>query len=83
MDKNTDLLIEIKGVSKSFTGVRALHRVDFRLFRGEVHGLMGENGAGKSTLIAVLRDRRFLMELTGDDMVESAIMAVIANDEAA
>lgn len=53
-DKNTDLLIEIKGVSKSFTGVRALHRVDFRLFRGEVHGLMGENGAGKSTLIKVL-----------------------------
>ncbi|MGD9368227.1 MAG: sugar ABC transporter ATP-binding protein [Desulfobacteraceae bacterium] len=53
-DKNTDLLIEIKGVSKSFPGVRALDRVDFRLFRGEVHGLMGENGAGKSTLINVL-----------------------------
>ncbi len=52
--KNTDLLIEIKGVSKSFPGVRALDRVDFRLFGGEVHGLMGENGAGKSTLIKVL-----------------------------
>jgi simple sugar transport system ATP-binding protein len=47
-------LIEIKGVSKSFPGVRALDRVDFRLFPGEVHGLMGENGAGKSTLIKVL-----------------------------
>jgi simple sugar transport system ATP-binding protein len=53
-DKNTDLLIEIKGVSKSFPAVRALDRVNFRLFRGEVHGLMGENGAGKSALIKVL-----------------------------
>lgn len=49
-----DTLIEIKGLSKSFPGVRALDNVDFRLRRGEVHGLMGENGAGKSTLIKVL-----------------------------
>src|SRR5690606_21842922 len=37
-----------------FPGVRALDHVDFRLFPGEVHALMGENGAGKSTLIGVL-----------------------------
>jgi simple sugar transport system ATP-binding protein len=48
------VLIDIRGVSKAFPGVLALDRVDFRLRRGEVHGLMGENGAGKSTLIKVI-----------------------------
>ncbi|BCJ75737.1 sugar ABC transporter ATP-binding protein [Catellatospora sp. IY07-71] len=41
-------------ISKIFPGVRALDSVDFRLFPGEIHALMGENGAGKSTLIKVL-----------------------------
>jgi len=53
MDKS-NILIDIKGVSKAFPGVLALDHVDFCLRRGEVHGLMGQNGAGKSTLIKVL-----------------------------
>ncbi|WP_321817173.1 MULTISPECIES: sugar ABC transporter ATP-binding protein [unclassified Paraburkholderia] len=47
-------LLETVGLSRTFPGVRALDRVDFRLFPGEVHTLMGQNGAGKSTLINVL-----------------------------
>src|SRR5215213_8543104 len=47
-------LLEMRGVSKVFPGVRALDGVDFTVRRGEIHALMGENGAGKSTLIKVL-----------------------------
>ena len=47
-------LLEIRGLEKSFPGVRALQGVDFTVRRGEIHALMGENGAGKSTLIKVL-----------------------------
>ena len=44
----------MRGICKSFPGVRALQKVDFTLRKGEIHALMGENGAGKSTLIKVL-----------------------------
>lgn len=49
-----DIILDMKDISKTFPGVKALQHVDFKLRRGEIHALMGENGAGKSTLIKVL-----------------------------
>jgi ribose transport system ATP-binding protein len=47
-------LLELRKISKSFPGVHALSEVDFDVYKGEVHLLLGENGAGKSTLINIL-----------------------------
>jgi ribose transport system ATP-binding protein len=47
-------LLEVRSLSKRFLGVRALHRVNFALQRGEVLAVIGENGAGKSTLMKIL-----------------------------
>ena len=48
------LPVELRSVSKSFTGIKVLSGVSFDIRPGEVHALMGENGAGKSTLIKIM-----------------------------
>ena len=50
----SDVLLEMKNISKEFPGVKALDNVSLTVKRGSVHALMGENGAGKSTLMKCL-----------------------------
>jgi D-xylose transport system ATP-binding protein len=47
-------ILEMKNITKTFPGVKALSDVDFKVIRGHVHALVGENGAGKSTLIKII-----------------------------
>lgn len=48
------VILEMKNITKSFGGVKALDNVNFKVMVGEIHALVGENGAGKSTLMNVL-----------------------------
>ena len=52
--KNQKPLVEMKGITKDFPGVRALSDMTFTVYKGEIHCLVGENGAGKSTLMKIL-----------------------------
>ncbi len=50
----SDVILEMRNITKTFPGVKALDNVNFSVEQGEIHALVGENGAGKSTLMKVL-----------------------------
>jgi inositol transport system ATP-binding protein len=54
MTRQPDQLLQVRNLSKSFVGVKALDQVQLDLKKGEVHAVMGENGAGKSTFMKIL-----------------------------
>lgn len=51
------VILQAKGISKAFGGLRAVHCVDFDLQAGEIHALIGPNGAGKTTFVSLLSGR--------------------------
>lgn len=53
-DRDDELILEIRNMSKSFGSIHALRGVGFGLRRGEIHAIAGENGAGKSTLMNII-----------------------------
>ncbi|HUG83265.1 MAG TPA: sugar ABC transporter ATP-binding protein [Euzebya sp.] len=70
-----ELVLDMRGITKSFPGVHALRNVDISVSRGEILGLVGENGAGKSTLVKILagayaRDAGVVR--VADEIVQSA-----------
>ena len=62
----SDLILEMKNITKLFPGVRALDNVNLQVKRGTIHALVGENGAGKSTLMNVLSGIYPFGSYTGD-----------------
>ena len=62
--------LQMKGITKTYPGVRALDNVDFEVAKGEIHALVGENGAGKSTLMKILAGA--LPMDSGDILIDGA-----------
>ena len=67
-------IIQVKGMTKAFSGVTVLHNVDFDIYPGEVHALLGENGAGKSTLVKIISG--VYQPTSGDIYIDDKIVKI-------
>ena len=70
----TTNILEMRGITKTFPGVKALQDVTLNVARGEVHAICGENGAGKSTLMKVLSGVYPFGTYTGDIVFEDEVV---------
>lgn len=69
----SEYILEMKNITKTFPGVKALNNVNLKVKQGEIHALIGENGAGKSTLMNVLSGVYPYGTYTGDIVFEDKI----------
>ena len=77
---NVTPVVELRGIQRSFGGLRALKGVDLTLLPGEIVGLLGENGAGKSTLVKILTG---VLEPDGGQILVDGTVHRIANPRVA
>jgi ribose transport system ATP-binding protein len=61
-------VLEVRNISKDFSGIYALKNIDLQIFPGQVHAIIGENGAGKSTLMKIVSG--VYTEYTGDVILD-------------
>ena len=66
-------ILEMRNITKTFSGVKALDNVNFQVEKGEIHCLVGENGAGKSTLMKVLSGVYHFGEYSGDIVLNGEV----------
>ena len=74
------ILLEMKNITKTFPGVKALDNVNLQVEEGEIHALVGENGAGKSTtmniICGVLKQTEGNVSIKGMDMRELSLIHI-------
>ena len=69
----SEYILEMRNITKTFPGVKALSDVNLKVKRGEIHALIGENGAGKSTLMNILNGVYPYGTYTGDIVFEDKV----------
>ncbi len=70
-----ECILEMRDITKTFPGVKALSNVNFKVKKGEIHCLVGENGAGKSTLMKVLSGVYPIGAYSGDIVYKGEVQA--------